>query len=175
MILGQMCPARGWKLNGTVQGPQRSELKPSSSPAPLTLIKSFYRSAPEHSLLEGDDNSTRMAMRIQEDHVRIPTSTCLSATVSKSTVHKRTSGQARGYGAGVIYLHFPHDETGPQRRKVTCPRPLGKLEEAVDLESVFPTYLRHQEREVRVRTATAQNGHGTDLGLDMYFLSHRAL
>lgn len=58
---------------------------------------------------------------------------------------------------------------------MTCPRPLGNLEEAVNLESVFPTHLHHQEREVRVRTATAQNKHGTDLGLDTYFLSHRAL
>lgn len=80
-----------------------------------------------------------------------------------------------GYEPGLIYLHFTHEETGPQRRKVTCPRPLGELEKVVDLKSVFPTHLHHQEREARVRTATGQNGHGTDLGLDICFLSHRAL
>lgn len=81
-------------------------------------------------------------------------------------------GQARGYEAGLIQSPFyTRGNRGPQRQKVTCPRPLGELE-VVELKSVFPPICAIRNW---VRTATGQKGHGTDLGLDIHFLSHRAL
>lgn len=61
---------------------------------------------------------------------------------------------------------------------MTCPRPPGKLEEGLTLESVSLTHLHYREKEVTVRTeatkedvqtAAEQNRCGTDLGLCNYY------